>query len=255
MFPFTTNFNLTLGGSHTTLEDVNLSDSWTPGQQPIERRSAAEAVFHALRLAIEAQEIPLGNKLGSEAALAADYQVSRSVIREALRSCAALGLTRTETGRGTFVISHRPTRELKLGSFSSDDLLEARPHIEIPAAALAANRRTSEDLERLSGLLEQMNQEDDAVAWVELDAAFHAAIARASGNSVFTKVVADIREAMARQSETVNLVDGRREPNKDEHLAIYQAIEAQDPEAATQAMSNHLSAVQHAVSRIVRSNK
>ncbi|WP_159612720.1 FadR/GntR family transcriptional regulator [Glutamicibacter sp. JC586] len=233
---------------------MNLSDSWTPGQQPIERRSAAEAVFHALRLAIEAQEIPLGSKLGSEAALAADYQVSRSVIREALRSCAALGLTRTETGRGTFVVSHRPTRELKLGSFSSDDLLEARPHIEAPAAALAATRRTTEDLERLSGLIEQMNQEDDAVAWVELDAAFHAAIARASGNSVFTKVVADIREAMARQSETVNLVDGRLGPNKEEHLAIFKAIEAQDPQAASEAMNNHLTAVQHAVSRIVRSH-
>jgi len=241
---------------HTrTLVLVNLSDSWTPGQQPIERRSAAEAVFHALRLAIEAQEIPLGSKLGSEAALAADYQVSRSVIREALRSCAALGLTRTETGRGTFVISHRPTRELKLGTFSSDDLLEARPHIEIPAATLAASRRTAEDLERISGLIEQMDQEDDAAAWVELDAAFHAAIAQASGNSVFTKVVSDIREAMARQSETVNLVAGRRSPSKDEHLAIYRAIQAQDPQAANQAMSDHLAAVQHAVSTIVRSNK
>jgi len=100
-----------------------------------------------------------------------------------------------------------------------------------------------------------MDQEDDAAAWVELDAAFHAAIAQASGNSVFTKVVADIREAMARQSETVNLVAGRRNPSKDEHLAIYRAIEAQDPQAAHEAMGVHLSAVQHAVSTIVRSNK
>ncbi len=238
-----------------TLVHVNLSDSWTPGQQPIERRSAAEGVFHALRLAIEAREIAIGAKLGSEAALAADYGVSRSVIREALRSCAALGLTRTETGRGTFVVSHRPTRELKLGSFSSDDLHEARPHIEIPAASFAATRRTAEDLERISGLIEAMEQEDDPAAWVELDAAFHAAIAQASGNSVFTKVVADIREAMARQSETVNLVAGRRAPSNTEHQEIYQAIAAQDEQAATAAMAKHLNAVQHAVSTIVRSKK
>ncbi|MEU5832264.1 FadR/GntR family transcriptional regulator [Streptomyces diacarni] len=234
---------------------MNLSDSWTPGQQPIERRSAAEGVFHALRLAIEAQEIAIGAKLGSEAALAADYGVSRSVIREALRSCAALGLTRTETGRGTFVVSHRPTRELKLGTFSSDDLHEARPHIEIPAATLAATRRTAEDLERISGLIEAMEQEDDPAAWVELDAAFHAAIAKASGNSVFSKVVADIREAMARQSETVNLVAGRRSPSNSEHQEIYQAIAAQDPQAANNAMAKHLNAVQQAVSTIVRSKK
>lgn len=234
---------------------MNLSDSWTPGQQPIARQSAAEAVFHALRSAIEAQEIPLGTKLGSEAVLASDYGVSRSVIREALRSCAALGLTRTETGRGTFVISHRPTRELKLGAISSGELHEARPHIEIPAATFAAARRTSDDLERLSGLIEQMEQEDDPAAWVQLDAAFHAAIAQASGNSVFTRVVADIREAMSRQSETVNLVAGRRDPSNREHQEIYQAIAAGDELAATEAMSKHLCAVQHAVSTIVRSSK
>ncbi|GAB3620089.1 FadR/GntR family transcriptional regulator [Glutamicibacter endophyticus] len=234
---------------------MNLSDSWTPGQQPIQRRSAAEAVFYALRGAIEAGEIPLGTKLGSEASLAADYGVSRSVIREALRSCAALGLTRTETGRGTFVISHQPPRELKLGTFSSEDLHEARPHIEIPATTLAATRRTTEDLERLSGLIEQMEQEDDPAAWVDLDTAFHAAIAQASGNSVFVKVVSDIREAMARQSETVNLVAGRRGPSNAEHRAIYQAVAAQDAAAATQAMTGHLSAVQDAVSTIVRSKK
>lgn len=234
---------------------VNLSDSWTPGQQPIERRSAAEAVFLSLRAAIEAQEIPLGTKLGSEASLAADYGVSRSVIREALRSCATLGLTRTETGRGTFVISHRPTRELKLGTFSSDDLHEARPHIEIPAASLAASRRTAEDLERLRGLLDQMEHEDDPAAWVELDAAFHAAIALASDNSVFTKIVSDIREAMSRQSETVNLVAGRTGPSNEEHRLIVQAIADQDPDAAAQAMNGHLSAVHHAITTIVRSSK
>jgi len=234
---------------------MNLSDSWTPGQQRITRTNASEAVFDALRSAIEAQEIPLGTKLGSEASLASDFGVSRSVVREALRSCAALGLTRTETGRGTFVVSHRPTRELVLGGLSSADLYEARPHIEIPAARLAAARRTAEDLERLRGLIEQMEEEDGATAWVELDAAFHAAVARASGNSVFDRVVGDIRDAMARQSETVNLVTGRREPSNTEHRAIVEAIAAGDAQAAGQAMADHLTAVQHAVSTIVRSTQ
>ena len=232
---------------------MNLSDSWTPGQQPIARTSASEAVFHALRSAIEAQEIPLGAKLGSEASLASDYGVSRSVVREALRSCAAIGLTRTETGRGTFVVSHRPTRTLVLGGYSSEDLYEARPHIEIPAAELAATRRTHQDLERLAGLLEQMEQEDDAATWVELDAAFHAAIATASGNSVFDRVVTDIREAMSRQSETVNLVSGRREPSNHEHRSILDAIEARDADAAGTAMRAHLDAVHVAVAAIIRS--
>ncbi|BAF55826.1 FadR/GntR family transcriptional regulator [Corynebacterium glutamicum] len=230
---------------------MNLSDSWTPRQPVLSRTSAAEEVFNAIRQGIESGEIPLGSKLSSEAALAASFGVSRSVIREALRSSATLGLTKTETGRGTFVISASPTNDLVLGNFSSTDLYEARPHIEVPAAGLAATRRSKDDLQQLFNIIEQMEAEDDHVAWVELDTEFHAAIANASGNSVFAKIVGDIRESLARQSETVNVVSGRREPSDAEHRAIVEAIAAQDKDAAEAAMAFHLSAVQVAVDDIV----
>ncbi len=230
---------------------MNLSDSWTPQQHAIHRTSAAEEVFVALRAAIEAADMPLGAKLGSEAALARAYGVSRSVVREALRSCAALGLTRTETGRGTFVISRTPTRGLVLGNYSASDLYEARPHIEIPAARLAAERRSEADVEHLFGLIEHMEVEEDSAPWVELDTEFHASVARASRNSVFKQVVGDIRESLARQSETVNLVAGRREPSNIEHRAIVEAIAAGEPDAAAAAMARHLSAVQVIVDAIV----
>lgn len=233
------------------IDIMNLSDSWTPRQQLALRTSAAEEVFNSLRSAIEAGEIPVGDKLGSEASLASAYGVSRSVIREALRSCAALGLTRTETGRGTFVISHRPTGELVLGSHSSRDLHEARPHIEIPAVRLAAANRTEADLERLSELINQMETEEDVSAWVELDAEFHTAIADASCNSVFKQIVGGIRESMARQSETINLVAGRRDPSNIEHRAIVDAISRQDSEGAADAMAAHLAAVENTVRNIV----
>lgn len=231
---------------------MNLSDSWTAGQQPIERTSASEAVYASLRTAIEAGDLPVGTKLSSEAVLGTRFGVSRSVVREALRSCAALGLTRTETGRGTFVIAAQSTTDLVLGTFSSTDLLEARPHIEGPAARLAAERRSPADLERLKALMESMRTEDDAGAWVELDTTFHLAIAAAGGNSVFIKVLSDIREAMARQSETLNLVSGRRNPSDAEHLDIIAAIEARDPDAAERAMQDHLGAVRGAVDHLVK---
>lgn len=231
---------------------MNLSDSWTAGQHRIERTSASEAVFRSLRDAIESGELAVGTKLSSEATLGTQFGVSRSVVREALRSCAALGLTRTETGRGTFVLADRPKQDLVLGDFSSTDLLEARPHIEAPAARLAAERRTAEDLDRLRTLMDAMRTEDDAGAWVELDATFHLAIAAASGNGVFLKVVGDIRDAMARQSETLNLVAGRRQPSDAEHQDIVAAIEARDPAAAEQAMQHHLGAVRGAVDHLVR---
>jgi GntR family transcriptional regulator, transcriptional repressor for pyruvate dehydrogenase complex len=230
---------------------MNLSDSWTAGQQQIVRVSAAEAVFTALRAAIESGQLAVGAKLSSEAALAAQYGVSRSVIREALRSCTALGLTVTQTGKGTFVLANHAATDLLFGTFSARSLMEARPHIEVPAAEFAATRRTPQQLEELRGILDAMVEEDDPETWVSLDAAFHAGIAKASGNAVFVKVVSDIRDAMVNQSETINLITGRQQPSDAEHREILDAIMRGSAPDAGRAMALHLSAVDDALTTIM----
>lgn len=230
---------------------MNLSDSWTAGQGPIARISAAEAVFNAIRSAIEAGELQVGTKLSSEAALAQGYGVSRSVVREALRSCTALGLTETQTGKGTFVIASHASRDLVLGKFSARSLMEARPHIEVPAAELAATRRTVEQLEEMRGIQAAMAEEDDPEIWVGLDASFHAAIAKASGNDVFERVVNDIRDAMAKQSETINLITRRTRQSDMEHGLILDAIAHGNSEGAGRAMAVHLTAVDAALNVIM----
>ncbi|MCA4134919.1 FadR family transcriptional regulator [Arthrobacter sp. M4] len=216
--------------------------------------SAAEAVFNAIRLDIESGKYEVGDKLSSEANLAAQYGVSRSVIREALRSVTALGLTATKTGRGTFVVATSVANDLQLGLYSARDLNEARPHIEVPAAGLAAQRRTPEDLEHLKDIVKAMMAEDDPEAWVALDASFHSAIARASGNKVFESVIVEIRDALAHQSETLNLVADRQHVSDEEHVRIVQAIENRDSAAASAAMADHLSAVSEALDTILNGN-
>ena len=237
---------------------MNLSDSRTAGQQgatpsPLARLSAAEAVFNAIRGAIESGRLAVGDKLNPEAALAQEYGVSRSVIREALRSCNALGLTVTRTGRGTFVVADHVANDLVLGQFSARDLNEARPHIEVPAAGLAAERRTAEDLDILRAMVASMAVETDPEAWVVLDSGFHAAIARASGNKVFESVVADIRDALTHQSETLNLVtEDRQHASNEEHQRILDAIESGSAPDASTAMSAHLRAVADALDSILK---
>jgi DNA-binding FadR family transcriptional regulator len=237
---------------------VNLSDSRTAGQpaaigatSPLQRLSAAEAVFNALRTDIESGSVAVGEKLSSETTLAQRYGVSRSVVREALRSCTALGLTLTKTGKGTFVVANQVAKDLVLGAYSARDLTEARPHIEVPAAGLAAQRRTAEELESLRDIVAAMAAEDDPEAWVSLDSSFHAAIARASGNKVFESVVADIRDAMAHQSEPLNIVADRQLASDREHQRILQAIESGDAAAARTAMGEHLTAVGDALDSIL----
>jgi GntR family transcriptional regulator, transcriptional repressor for pyruvate dehydrogenase complex len=231
------------------LDNMNLSDSRTAGQ-PMERFSAAESVFKDLLAQIHEGRLAVGEKLPSEAALAQGYGVSRSVIREALRSCAALGLTVSRTGKGTFVVSQRVAEDLALGTYSARDLHEARPHIEVPAAGLAARRRTEEDVRFLQDVVAAMAAEDDPQAWVELDTSFHAAVARISHNRVFEKVIADIREALFHQSETLNVVAARQKRSDEEHLRIFHAIRDGAADEAEAAMQDHLAAVRGALGAI-----
>jgi DNA-binding FadR family transcriptional regulator len=172
------------------------------------------------------------------------------VIREALRSCAALGLTVSRTGKGTFVVAQRVSEDLALGAYSARDLHEARPHIEVPAAGLAARRRTEDDVRFLHDVVAAMEAEDDPQAWVELDTTFHAAVARISHNRVFEKVIADIREALFHQSETLNVVADRQKRSDEEHLRIFHAIRDGAADEAEAAMQDHLAAVHGALGAI-----
>jgi GntR family transcriptional repressor for pyruvate dehydrogenase complex len=230
---------------------MNLLDSWTAGQDKVVRVGLAEAVLASLRGAIEGGKIPVGVRLDSEASLAQQFGVSRTMVREALRSCSALGLTATYTGKGTFVIADKPARDLRLGRYSARELLAARPHIEVPAAGLAAEHRSSDDVEALREILQAMDEEDDLHQWVVLNSEFHALIARCSGNGVFTSMLTDIADAMARQSSTLNLVLDRRKESGVEHAAIFAAIERGSAEGATLAMIRHLRGVECALDTIV----
>ena len=225
----------------------DLSDSRTGVQPVFPRQSAVGFVLDDLQNAIAAGVIRVGDRLPSEAALAARYSVSRSVIREVLRASAARGLTVTRTGKGTFVVGRR-ANELVFGDFSSADLLEVRPHVEVPAAGLAASRRTEEDLEQLQELVESMAAENDPQIWIGLDATFHVLVSETSKNPVFGQVVRSIRAALSAQSAMLNSRSQRRRSDSDaEHRAIVAAIAHGSVVEAEDAMRYHLDQVHDAV--------
>jgi DNA-binding FadR family transcriptional regulator len=233
-----------------TLVVMNLSDRQTAGH-PIRRVSAMEALLGHLRSAIESGEYALGERLPSEAALGAEYAVSRSVVREALRGLQALGLTQSRTGKGTFVVSTQAADNPTFGHYSARDLLEVRRHIEVPAAGYAAQRHTPEDLDALTDLLDRMDAERDDQFWVALDSLFHLRIAQASGNPVFGKVIEEIREALATQSAFLNQHDERRDASNAEHRRIVVAIAAGESERAQQCMGHHLDQVDHTLGHLL----
>lgn len=219
---------------------------FSPGRE-LPRTNAAGAILEDLLEALRTKHLDVGSRLPAEVALARHYGVSRPVVREALRSLQALGVTQTRTGSGTYVVATQPRPPQRFGNYSTRDLIEARPAIEIPSARLAALRRSEEQAAALIHLCDRMEAEQQQRAWVELDSLLHARIAVASGNAVFAAMVADARDALTQQSEVINLIARRRGPSEGEHRQIVEAIIARDPERAASAMQAHLGRVEEVV--------
>ncbi len=229
---------------------MNLSDSQTASQGP-RRVSAMEAVLGHLRGAIERGDYAIGDKLPSEAELCRLLEVSRPVLREALRALQTMGLTVSKTGKGTFVLANA-VEDPTFGDYAASDLLEVRRHVEIPVAGYAARRRSHENLDHLAHLLDRMERETDTTAWVAMDTLFHLGVAEAAQNPVFRRVIEEIRDALARQSAFLNELGGRREQSNREHRAIVEALIDGSESDAVEAMAHHLDRVETTLTDIVR---
>ncbi|MFT4012672.1 MAG: FadR/GntR family transcriptional regulator [Paracoccus sp. (in: a-proteobacteria)] len=236
-------------GTEIARMGAKVSD-WLTRKAPIHRKNAAEMVFEDLRAAILAGEVSVGTRLPSEEKLARSYGVSRPIIREAMRSLQTLGLTRSRSGSGSFVISNMQHADLVYGNIAARDLIEARAHIEVPAAGWAALRRTEAQARLLAALCDQMEQPADGPEWVALDSEFHNLVAQASRNALFVHIVAESRDALRRQSELVDLMADRRVGANHEHRRIAEAIAAGLESEARVAMQDHLDRVTRAMTWI-----
>jgi DNA-binding FadR family transcriptional regulator len=208
------------------------------------RRGAAADVQAELQTHIEDGRYRRNERLPSEAELARAFGVSRPVIREALMSLQALGLTASQTGKGTFVVSDRVSAPLFMGRYSPSHIREVRRCVEIPSARLAAERRTERDVGDLAALLARLEDADDPRRRNRLDADFHIAIAAAAGNPLMAKLVEQLRAVLEEHSLALARIPQRREHARGEHRAIYEAFVKKDPDAAAAAMEAHLLAAE-----------
>ena len=183
----------------------------------------------------------------TEAELAKQHGVSRSVTREAVKMLTAKGLLSARPRQGTTV---QPTTSWNL--FDTDvlrwllerqfsiDLLrqfnELRVAIEPEAAALAARVATADDIERVNAGLKRMERaergEDDVL---ESDIAFHVAVLRASRNPFYAQFRDVVSTALRTSIRFTNRVKGRT-ANVADHAAVRDAIVAGNPEKARKAM-------------------
>jgi DNA-binding FadR family transcriptional regulator len=210
----------------------------------VERRSAAADVQAQLQSLIQSGRFKQNERLPSEIELARRFGVSRPVVREALMSLQTLGLTASQSGKGTFVISDRIRTPLLLGRYSPAHIKEVRRALEIPSAQFAAMRRSDKDVGQLAALLARMDDADDPARRNKLDADFHIAIAMAAGNSLIMKLIEDMRTILEEHSLALAKAPHRRKAASIEHARIYDAIVRRDPDAAGAAMAAHVDAAE-----------
>lgn len=209
-----------------------------------------ERVAQTLASEVMAGTYPVGARMPSERELAVRFDVSRPTIREALIALEVDGLVEVVTGSGVYVTSL--TRKagtpapMDIGPF---ELLEARARIEGEAAALAARHITDETIQELEALVVEMEEENarDVVMSEDADRRFHLTIARATDNSAMSYVVEALWDVRSQSLQTIKFLDKVRaegvKPRIDEHSRIVEALRRRDPDAARQAMRDHLRGV------------
>lgn len=205
-----------------------------------------------------------GERLPPEMDFAAKLGVSRSVVRELLRSLADRSVVAIRHGRGTWV---RPTAEWNV--LDADVLaalmptpasvgvlthyLECRRILETEASALAAQRASSNDLSDMADAIARMSelavasQTDDQAdrEFLVADLAFHRAIFKASGNHVLPRVVEPLQRAMGTLGPQLALhPEHRLRKTLPEHKAVLAAIADHDVEGARRAMTAHLTTIE-----------
>ena len=223
-----------------------------PEFEAIRRSKVYEEVAKQLERLI-LKKLQPGDKLPAERELAEMFGVSRSSIRDAIRSLELVGLVEPRQGAGTVV------REVSAESLVNpltivlarqqvSELLDFRKMLEPPLAARAATHASVEDITEMEEIL---RRQDDKVRRGELaieeDSEFHYNVAMASDNSVVLKVLDVLMDLLRETRERALQVEGRPQKSLAGHRRILMAIKRRDPAAAEDAMRRHIQDVEKIV--------
>jgi len=211
-------------------------------------------VLRELSARIESGALKPGDRLPAERELMAEFNVSRTVVREAIASLRSSGRIDTQQGRGAFVLSAPApwSRMLDATDLAKiDDVLQMmdfRIAIESEAASLAAQRHTPRQLSAIQQALRALERGIGAAGTgPALDYAFHLAIIRATGNPYYINLFTQLSPLLLIPRARVDLLahDERARRRyldgiQQEHSQMVDAIARRDAEAARAAMRLHL---------------
>jgi len=224
--------------------------------RPVYRTVRTSRLFEQIVKQVEdsilSGQLKPGQQLPAERDLAQRFGVSRTAVREAVKTLREKGLVEAYSGRGTFVTNGtsqaiRHSLDLMI-RFSQQEgsahVAELRQVLEPEIAALAAPRIEEQLLSSMREAVATMDRNlHDPDAYVEADLDFHLAMAEAVGNPLILSLLDSIVGLLREQRSRIFKVDGGPERGQFHHKRILAAIEKHDPEKAREAMRAHLKQV------------
>lgn len=230
--------------------------------EPVKKVRLYEAIVKQVQGLIASNQLKPGEKLPPERQLAEELNVSRTSIREALRTLEMMGYLESKVGisGGTFVkdvtmetvVSPFSQMLVRNGNFIAD-LLETRLVLEIEVARLAALRRNDQDLEKIGKAIESMEEEiKKGGTGINGDNEYHRALGAAAHNDVLLNMVRMCGDLMEMQREEhLSNLNGESARALKSHKAILKAVKEQDEEKAQSLMRKHITNLQS----IIKSDK
>lgn len=216
--------------------------------------SVTDEAIERIRQMIMSGEWGPGTRLPPEAELAARLGMSRNSLREAVRALSLVRVLEVRQGDGTYVTSLEPDLLLESTRFVAHlladktvvELFEVRRMLEPAAGALAAVRMDEDGRAALRRELDRMTAATSVEDLVDADAAFHAVVAQAAGNSVLSSLLEGLStRTMRARVWRGRLEKGALDATKAEHTRIYEAIVARDPELARIVAAAHVANSEH----------
>jgi DNA-binding FadR family transcriptional regulator len=225
----------------------------------IRRQTITKQVIDHLLGLIRSGEVKPGEQLPTEKQLTEKLAVSRTCVREAIKSLEYLQLIKVRPRIGAVVLEPSSTALINAEHLTEsayqervDDLIEFRLLLELGLAALAAEKSTPEDWAKLKEILADQEQAitlkrstpEEQVHFFEqlstMNMRFHKAIAEATKNPIAVVVLQAIAEPLMKRSRQTNIMPGVVEAGLREHRKIFRAIQDREPEKARTAMRLHI---------------
>jgi GntR family transcriptional repressor for pyruvate dehydrogenase complex len=216
--------------------------------KPIKKAKVYEEIVTKIKDMVEKGRFKSGDQLPVERELAEVLRVSRSSVREALRSLETQGFIESRQGDGTYIASQpveslvRPLASVILTEKDDQmELFEMRRMIEPDLAYLAAERATEEEIAMMEKVLAlQEEQIARGEFGTDVDRNFHYIMVRAAKNKAILRITDNIIDLLAESREQYLQVDGRPQKSILRHREVLDAIRARDPERAEKCMLEHL---------------